>query len=181
MSDIKLNKKKRRILVIDDNQAIHDDFRAVLCGAESQSLLLNQTKNTLFGEQTYILQEEFEIDSAFQGQEGLKKITQAQKSENPYIMVFVDVRMPPGWDGIETIKRIWEKYPQLQIVICTAHSDYSWHDMIKTLGQTDRLIILKKPFDSIELRQLACSLTKKWDLLYNLEQLVKQRTIQIAR
>ena len=95
-------------------------------------------------------------------------------------MVFVDVRMPPGWDGIETIQKIWEKHPQLQIIICTAHSDYSWHNMIKQLGQTDRLLILKKPFDSIEVRQIACSLAKKWDLLYNLEQVVKQRTLQIA-
>jgi len=181
MSDIKENKKKRRILVIDDNQAIHDDFRAVLCSSENENYVLNQTKNTLFGDQTCVLKEEFEIDSAFQGQEGLKKITEAQQMQEPYVMVFVDVRMPPGWDGIETIKRIWEKYPQLQIIICTAHSDYSWHDMIKQLGQTDRLLILKKPFDSIELRQLACSLAKKWDLLYNLELLVKQRTMQIAR
>ena len=178
MSNMK--KKQRRILVIDDNQAIHDDFRAILCGTENNNAVLNQTKAELFNDQVYTSQEEFEIDSAYQGQEGLKKITEAQRQQDPYIMVFVDVRMPPGWDGIETIQKIWEKHPQLQIIICTAHSDYSWHNMIKQLGQTDRLLILKKPFDSIEVRQIACSLAKKWDLLYNLEQVVKQRTLQIA-
>ena len=179
MSDMKEN--KRRILVIDDNHAIHDDFRAILCDTENNNAVLNQTKAALFDDQVCTSQEEFEIDSAYQGQEGLKKITEAQRQQDPYIMVFVDVRMPPGWDGIETIQKIWEKYPQLQIIICTAHSDYSWHNMIKQLGQTDRLLILKKPFDSIEVRQIACSLAKKWDLLYNLEQVVKQRTLQIAR
>lgn len=175
-----MKQNRRRILVIDDNQAIHDDFRAILCGNEDKNTLLSQTKAQLFGDHVYASREEFEIDSAYQGQEGLKKITEAQQQRDPYIMVFVDVRMPPGWDGVETIQKIWEKHPQTQIIICTAHSDYSWHDMIKQLGQTDRLLILKKPFDSIEVRQIACSLAKKWDLLCNLEQIVKQRTVQIA-
>jgi len=69
---------------------------------------------------------EFEIDSAFQGQEGLAKVQHALNEGRPYAMAFVDVRMPPGWDGIETISRIWKMYPELQVVICTAYSDYSW-------------------------------------------------------
>jgi len=80
-------------------------------------------------------------------------------------MAFVDVRMPPGWDGIETIARIWEKYPELQVVVCTAYSDYSWDDLIAKIGQSDRLVILKKPFDTVEALQLANALTAKWDLL----------------
>ncbi len=76
-------------------------------------------------------------------------------------MAFVDVRMPPGWDGVETTARIWEKYSDLQVVICTAYSDYSWEDMLKRLGYSDRLVILKKPFDTIEVLQLAISMTEK--------------------
>ena len=59
-------------------------------------------------------------------------------------MAFVDVRMPPGWDGVETTAKIWQKYPDLQVVICTAYSDYSWEEMLKKLGYSDRLVILKK-------------------------------------
>ena len=44
-------------------------------------------------------------------------------------MAFVDVRMPPGWDGVETITRIWEVDPDLQIVVCTAYADYSWEEL----------------------------------------------------
>jgi EAL domain-containing protein (putative c-di-GMP-specific phosphodiesterase class I)/FixJ family two-component response regulator len=79
-------------------------------------------------------------------------------------MAFVDVRMPPGWDGIETIIRLWEADPDVQIVICTAHSDYSWEETLDKLGRADCFIVLKKPFDNIEVLQLAESLTEKWRL-----------------
>ena len=79
-------------------------------------------------------------------------------------MAFIDVRMPPGWDGIETTAKIWEIDPELQVVICTAYSDYSWDQMIARIGQSDRLVILKKPFDNIEVMPLANALTEKWRL-----------------
>lgn len=79
-------------------------------------------------------------------------------------MAFVDVRMPPGWDGVETAAHLWEAAPDLQVVICTAYSDYSWDEMIGQFGTNDRLVILKKPFDNIEVLQLACALTEKWRL-----------------
>ena len=80
-------------------------------------------------------------------------------------MAFVDVRMPPGWDGIETTLELWKVAPDLQIVICTAYSDYSWEEMLAKIGGSDRLVILKKPFDTIEVLQLANALTEKWNLL----------------
>ena len=82
----------------------------------------------------------------------------------PYSMIFMDVRMPPGMDGIQTILQIWEKHPNIEVVICTAFSDYSWDNIVKTLGSTDRLLFMKKPFDSVAVKQTALSLTKKWDL-----------------
>ncbi len=128
----------------------------------------------------------FEVDSAFQGQEGLELIDRSLVDQRPYAMAFVDVRMPPGWDGIETIARIWERYPDLQVVVCTAYSDYSWEAMVERLGQSDRLLILKKPFDNIEVLQLANALTEKWSLfqkaktrLSDLEQAVRTRTVEL--
>jgi putative two-component system response regulator len=88
--------------------------------------------------------------------------------------------MESDWDGIETVEHLWKVQPQLQVVICTAYSDYSWKDIIKRLGATERLLILKKPFDNIEVRQLAVSLTEKWELLNQLDELVQERTAQIA-
>ena len=182
------NEKNRRILIIDDTEAIHKDFRAILEGGGANTDALDQVKTALFDTAPENAKKEsFELDSAFQGQEGLKKIQQALGEGRPYAMAFVDVRMPPGWDGIETIQRIWQEYPDLQVVICTAYSDYSWKDIVKKLGKTEKLLILKKPFDEIEVYQLASALTEKWYLSKQarfkheeLESLVKQQTQQLA-
>jgi DNA-binding LytR/AlgR family response regulator len=122
----------------------------------------------------------FEVDSAYQGEEGLALIGKSLQENRPYSLAFVDVRMPPGWDGMETIRKIWEKYRDLQVVICTTYADYSWGDMVGKLGHLDRIVILNKPFEKIEVVQLAVSLTAKWQSkqfaklrMDNLEKLVQ--------
>jgi DNA-binding NtrC family response regulator len=72
--------------------------------------------------------------------------------------------MLPSWDGIGTTAQIWKIDPDLQVVICTAYSDYSWDEMLVKIGLSDRLVILKKPFDNVEVLQLANALTEKWRL-----------------
>jgi signal transduction histidine kinase len=181
--------QNHRILVIDDNKAIHEDFRKILCRKKAVSSYLTDAESALFGDDTPAVQlPEFEIDSAFQGQEGFELIAKSLRDDHPYAMAFVDVRMPPGWDGVETTAHIWEKYPDLQVVICTAYSDYSWQEMSNKLGFSDRLVILKKPFDNIEALQLAISLTEKWRLyqqarlrLDDLERMVQERTVALQR
>jgi signal transduction histidine kinase len=182
--------QNRRILVIDDNKAIHEDFRKILCKKNAVPDNLAAAEAALFGDEeaTPLQLPEFEIDSAFQGQEGFEMIAKSLQENRPYAMAFVDVRMPPGWDGIETTAQIWKKYPELQVVICTAYSDYSWQDMLRKLGYSDRLVILKKPFDNIEALQLAISMTEKWRLyqqarlrLDDLERMVQERTSALQK
>ena len=176
--------KNLRVLVIDDTRTIHEDFRKILGVQRSESKAFDAAAADLFGSAPEVSRGAcFEIDSAYQGQEGLIMVQQAIATHRPYAMVFVDVRMPPGWDGIETIQRIWNVDPDLQIVICTAYSDYSWDEMIEKLGHSDRLLILKKPFDNVEVLQLATALTEKWRLsqqerkkLGDLEEMVNLRT-----
>lgn len=179
MCDIN-DKRNRRILVIDDNEAIHEDFRIILSDEKVDTSNLERVEAAIFGRKTNNIEQcDFQIDSAFQGQEGLEKVKESLRDNRPYAVAFVDVQMPPGWDGIETIQKIWREDSNIQIVICTAYSDYSWHDVVDKLGQTDQFLILKKPFDSIEVRQLACSLTEKWHLLNQLDNVVKQRTYEL--
>jgi CheY-like chemotaxis protein len=104
------------------------------------------------------------VDSAFQGQEALEMVKRSLEAGRPYAMAFMDIRMPPGWDGVQTTMRIWEIHPDLQTVICIAYSDYSWDEITKHLGASENLLILRKPFDNIEALQLACALTRKWSL-----------------
>ena len=170
--------------MIDDNEGIHEDFRTILCASGSGGPALDAVEADIFGDTPASPSlPAFELDSAFQGEEGLARIRQSLTDNRPYAMAFVDVRMPPGWDGIETIERIWRDYPDLQVVVCTAYSDYSWEEMVAKLGHTDRLVILKKPFDNIEALQLASALTEKWRLyqeakgkLTDLERVVQRRT-----
>ncbi len=156
-------KPNHRILVIDDNPSIHTDFRDILCAANAGSAASKKLEAALFEEDAPAADvTTFELDSAYQGQEGLAKVEQSLRENRPYALAFVDVRMPPGWDGVETIARIWAVYPELQIVVCTAYSDYSWDEMRAKVGQADSLLILKKPFDNVEVQQMAHALTKKW-------------------
>ena len=182
--------KNRRILVIDDNRAIHDDFRKILEARSKECSVLDELEEELFGQEKEpeAVRPEFEIDSAYQGQEGLELVRKSLTEGRPYALAFVDVRMPPGWDGIETVARIWEEYPGLQVVICTAYSDYSWDDIVGRLGFPDQLMILKKPFDNIEVLQLASCMTEKWRLshqsqlkLEDLESVVAERTSMLQR
>lgn len=175
-----------RIIVIDDNPLIHKDFIKILSTSkdgESNSAIASLEEKIFGKTDTIELLPKFEIDVASQGKEGVKKIKIAMEEGRPYALAFVDIRMPPGWDGVETIKHIWEVDSNIQVVICTAYSDYSWEDTIKQLGQKDNLLILKKPFDNIAVRQLACALTKKWQLVeetknytQSLEERVQERT-----
>ncbi len=156
--------ENRRILIIDDDARIHEDFRKIL-GEKKEKSEYDEMEAELFSETKENSESiVYELDSAYQGEDGYNKILAANKEKRPYAMAFVDMRMPPGWDGLETIKRIWVIDAQIQLVICTAYSDYSWNEVLYHLGASDRLIILKKPFDMVEVQQLTTALTTKWSL-----------------
>ncbi len=115
-------------------------------------------------------------------------VQKALAENDPYALAFVDIRMPPGWDGVETLERLWECSPDIQAVICTAYSDYSWDDISRRLGQTDSLLILKKPFDTAEVLQVAHALTRKWALdgqaklrMEDLDRMVRERTQELQQ
>ncbi|MGA2439451.1 MAG: hypothetical protein ABSH08_00705, partial [Tepidisphaeraceae bacterium] len=98
-----MTRAARRILVIDDNDAIHNDFRKTLGRAQKPSAKLTSAKAALFGEVAPADNDarqmpEFEIQSAMQGEEGLTTLEEALREGNPFAVAFVDMRMPPGWD-----------------------------------------------------------------------------------
>ena len=160
-----------RILICDDNEDLHKDFIKILNSTPrtERDLELNSIEDELFHDdpdfrsvKDYNFQ--FRIDSAFQGKQALRMAEQAAAEGDPYAIVFMDVRMPPGWDGVLTIERIWRRLPYTEAVIVTAYSDYSWDEMIDKLGVNDKLLFIKKPFDTLTVKQLAINLTNKWNL-----------------
>lgn len=153
----------RRILAVDDNPTIHEDFRKILASSSPGDDRLDDLESAIFeADNQADAREGFEIDSAFQGEEALAKVQHALQHARPYSVAFVDMRMPPGWDGVETIGRLWAADPELQVVICTAYSDYSWEEILRKLGNRNNLAVLKKPFDNIEVLQLCETLARKW-------------------
>ncbi len=181
--------RRFRVLVVDDLPAIHADFRKVLGAAEPDAIA--QLEADVLGQaeapHRTAAPIEFEIDDALQGAEGVERVRRAAEASRPYALAFVDMRMPPGQDGLQTVLDIWSIDPRVQVVICSAFSDYSWSDIIGATGETDQLVILRKPFDPIEVLQLAHALTKKWEVqqalqrqVDNLESIVAERTRELA-
>lgn len=157
----------KRILIIDDNEDIHRDFRRILVPSVPSATRskLDELEAELLGEARPAPPPlpSLELTSAFQGAEALARVQQALKEGTPYALAFVDMRMPPGWDGLETLTRLWQEDPRLQAVLCSAYSDYSWETLHERFGKTDRLLILKKPFDPVEVRQMTWALVEKWN------------------
>ena len=187
-----LESNNRRILIIDDNQSIHNDYRKIL-DTEKRPHRQNDAMATFFGESEIESEPtsnlmSIEVDSALQGQRGLQMVEQAIAEGHPYSLAFVDIRMPPGWDGLKTVAEIWKVAPDLQIVICSAHSDNSFQEICAKLGRSDSLLILKKPFETVEVYQIAVAMTEKWILSrkarlrqQDLEKLVQERTLELEQ
>ncbi len=155
-----------RILIVDDNESIHADFRKVLVGGSVDKL--RDVEMELFGAEAMgpapRTGGDYRLDDAFQGREAIEMVDRAAAEGDPYSLVFMDVRMPPGIDGIQAAAEIWRRRPETEIVICSAHSDYSWSEMLDQIGASDKLQFVRKPFDMVSIQQLALSLTKKWEL-----------------
>lgn len=178
----------RRVLVIDDNPSIHDDFKKVLGAKVAADAALQADELLLFGEESSPASRHYyDIASAFQGKAGLESVRDALREGRPFALAFVDMRMPPGWDGLQTIEKLWESDPHLQVVICSAHGDYDWTRLVVRLGQPDNLLVVKKPFEPIEVLQCANALTRKWQNEWmmrrhveTLEQMVTARTEKLT-
>jgi signal transduction histidine kinase len=187
--DLNKAQNQRKILVVDDNPDIHSDFQTILMSDDSTENL-DQLEAEIFGSSREPIRptHEYLLSFALQGQQALEMVDDALAADDPFHLAFIDMRMPPGWNGLETIERIWQRDPDIQIVLCTAYSDYSWEEIENRLHRTDNLLILKKPFDVSEVAQMASTLTRKWILLKTaqlkqeeLETLVDERTEQLQQ
>ena len=166
-----------RLLIVDDNENIHYDIKRVLTHDDYEHL--DDLEMHLFGERDLPLEREhhpmdYTIDDAYRGEQAIMMVDEAAAKGDPYAVVFMDVRMPPGIDGVKAASEILKRHPQTEMVICSAHSDYSWTDMLKEIGISDKLQFLRKPFDMITVQQLALSCSRKWELELNTKRYIQQ-------
>lgn len=177
-----------KVLVVDDNQAIHADFAKILIRPPAASALDDLERLALGATSPSAPTDMpcYEIESAFQGAEALARVQTAVTSDQHYALAFVDMRMPPGWDGLQTIEKLWSVDPGLQVVICSAYSDYDWDEVLARLKQPDRLLVIKKPFEAVEVLQCANALSRKWHSeqelrrhMASLEETIRARTASL--
>jgi predicted signal transduction protein with EAL and GGDEF domain len=158
---------ERRVLIIDDQSHIHETFARIFRRERSKTGALEDFEATfLFNDDESSAdskgdQPVFSLAHAYSGEEGLRQVEQSSERGARYSVAFVDMRMPNGMDGLETTQQLWRIDPNLQVVICTAYSDHTWDEILKVLGYNDRLLLLRKPFEQDEARQLALALSEK--------------------
>jgi signal transduction histidine kinase len=172
--------------VVDDNQAIHADFAKILTRPPGPLELDDLERRALGTTSTHVDLPSYVIESAYQGAEALARVQTAVSTNQHYALAFVDMRMPPGWDGLQTIERLWSVDPSLQVVICSAYSDYDWEEVLGRLNRPDKLLVIKKPFEAVEVLQCANALAGKWyseqELrrhLASLEETIRSRTASL--
>jgi diguanylate cyclase (GGDEF)-like protein len=174
----------RRVLVIDDDPAVHDQFQKIL-GPEhgAEGALLDAERSRRGANATARSRQSFEVDTALSRQQGVELLQSAHQAGHPYAVAFVEMRRSAGADGLETIQRLWAADPHLQVVMSSGHRDYDWNRVVARLDHSDKLLVLKKPFEPVEVRQCASSLARKWQNEHtlrrhveSLEQVIEDRT-----
>lgn len=184
------SQSNNRVLIIDDSHDIHDDFNRILATRAKTTGVLDELEKSLLGDDapktSSNTQDGFEVTHAFQGEEGLKLIMQANERGTPFAAVFVDMRMPPGWDGLQTIREIRKVDKDTALVVCTAFSDHALQDIAAEVKELDKLLVLKKPFETVEVLSIAQSLRERWRLVQKtrnhmdeLEEVIRNRTTEL--
>lgn len=163
-----LNLGPKRILLIEDNVGIHKDFSRAF-QVQASDPLLDSTKKMLFGKTAKPSscsesEAPFLIHSAYRGREAIDMVRKCLLAGEPYDVVFIDVYLPHGLQVVETVKELWQIDPDLQVVIFSAQINYSWEKIAAQLNGSKNCLLLRRPFDAIELRQLAHVLVWKKEL-----------------
>lgn len=117
--------------------------------------MLDSLESELFGvEPAQLNDPKFEVDRTFQGEEALARVAKSLAEGRPYSLAFIDMRMPPGWDGMRTIEEILDIDPELPLVTCTAFSDYTPEQVVERIGLTEGYLFIRKPFEPTDIRRI---------------------------
>ena len=156
--------EERRILIIDASPTAREDYACFLHLDERHRASVKHLEDDIFGTEhkTLLRGVTFSVDFAQQGDEALNMMRQSQLEERRFMIAFIDMRIHSSMNALHTIKALWHIQPDLQVVLCTDFSTHSWEEVVSVLGVTDQLLILKKPFDPIEVWQAGVSLSQKW-------------------
>ena len=158
--------RNTRVLIVDDQDAIHDDFQEILNRQNRETasdtfaaaFLPADSKRSTTDLPT------FELTHASSGDEAYQMIKAAQAANQPFAVAFIDIRMPPGMDGIETIRQIRKFEKNLEIVIMTAYMDKPLYEIVTNMEMPHKLLYIRKPVMRVEIQMITFSLVEKWNV-----------------
>ena len=155
-----------RVLIVDDEAGIHTDFEDML-NPSSKQTLTDSLADALFDEEsedkTSFLPN-FELLHATNGEEAYEMVRTGKESNSPIAVAYVDVRMPPGIDGVETIRRIRQIEKDIELVIMTAYTDKPLPEIVRDMELLHKLLYIRKPFAPEEIQQITLALVEKWNV-----------------
>jgi len=164
-----------RVLIVDDQREIHDDFAEMLQPTYARPAADDELAAAFVGDEQAAFPPEFELLHASNGEEACSIIRAGQESNRPIAVAYIDIRMPPGIDGIETIRRIRKSDRDVEIVIMTAYTDKSLPEIVQDMELLHKLLYIRKPFVHEEIQQITLCLVGKWNVERELTQ--KQRQL----
>ena len=166
-----------RVLIVDDEAGIHSDFQDMLNPKSGQKLTDQLAASLLDVEVTQkaAFLPNFELLHAESGEKACQLVREAKESNCPIAMAYMDVRMPPGIDGVEAIRRIREIDKEIELVIMTAYTDKPLPEIIHDMETLHKLLYIRKPFAPEEIQQITLALVEKW----NIEQTLAKKQEQI--
>ena len=151
------------MLVVDDQDEIHNDFEEMLASGSTRRAT-DDLASAFVRETGKLVLPQFELSHATSGDEACDMVKAGRESNRPLAMAYVDVRMPPGTDGIETVRRIRKFEQDIEIVIMTAYSDKTLPEIVDNMEFLHKLLYIRKPFSREEIQQITLSLTGKWNI-----------------
>ncbi len=152
-----------RVLVVDDQEEIHNDFEEMLVSGSTRRAT-DDLASAFVAESGKLVLPQFELSHATSGEEACDMARAGRESNRPFAMAYVDVRMPPGTDGIETVRRMRKFERDIEIVIMTAYSDKTLPEIVDDMELLHKLLYIRKPFSREEIQQITLSLVGKWNI-----------------
>jgi PAS domain S-box-containing protein len=166
-----------RVLVVDDQREIHQDFEEMLTPGVTGSST-DDLADAFASEVDESFLPKFELLHARSGAEAYEQIKTTIETDNPIAVAYIDIRMPPGMDGIETTRRIRAIDENIEIVLMTAYTDKSLGEIVREMDLLHKLLYIRKPFAREEIQQITLALAEKWNVETELGD--KRRQLEIS-
>ena len=152
-----------RVLVADDDENVLDCYREAFGDDDhtDQMKMLDALAAELFDADDNIENHpKFDIVACNQGDDAIKVAEAAREQGEPFDVVILDVRMPPGIDGVEAGSQIRQLDPDVEIVFVTGYSDIAFEELQRRVPPPMHLHYFNKPLSFTQLAEDVVSMVQ---------------------